>query len=251
MALANHHDNFDNWDSKHQPWNSVRLGPKKDLIGGWEKATRRAGLRFGVSVHASRAWSWYEVAQGADKDRAVRRRAVRRQAHARAGEKVSGGMGSTRRISTSSGTRRASSSSGTGTRARAAASPTSAYCDKLHGAHDRPDRSLPARHGLLRRPSPAALSGERRRPEDRRALLQHEHAAARRQAGGGAHREGAERAAAEVHGVGHRARRGGQRRSRSPSRRTPASATGTTRVRCSRGTATSRRRWWRRCSSTS
>jgi len=25
-------------------------------------------MRFGVSVHASRAWSWYEVSQGADKD---------------------------------------------------------------------------------------------------------------------------------------------------------------------------------------
>jgi len=68
MALANHHDNMDLWDSKHQPWNSVRVGPKKDLIGGWARATRRAGMRFGVSVHASRAWSWYEVAQGADKD---------------------------------------------------------------------------------------------------------------------------------------------------------------------------------------
>jgi alpha-L-fucosidase len=67
MALANHHDNFDNWDSQHQPWNSVRLGPRKDLIGGWERATRRAGLHFGVSVHAAHAWSWYEPAQGADK----------------------------------------------------------------------------------------------------------------------------------------------------------------------------------------
>jgi alpha-L-fucosidase len=68
MALANHHDNMDLWDSTHQPWNSVRVGPKKDLIAGWARATRRAGMRFGVSVHASRAWSWYEVAQGADKD---------------------------------------------------------------------------------------------------------------------------------------------------------------------------------------
>jgi alpha-L-fucosidase len=68
MALANHHDNFDLWDSKHQPWNAVALGPKKDLIGGWERAARAAGLRFGVSVHATRAWSWYEVAQGADKE---------------------------------------------------------------------------------------------------------------------------------------------------------------------------------------
>ncbi|HEV7994076.1 MAG TPA: alpha-L-fucosidase [Gemmatimonadaceae bacterium] len=68
MALANHHDNLDLWDSTHQPWNSVRVGPKKNLIGGWERAARRAGLRFGVSVHAAHAWSWYEPAQGADKN---------------------------------------------------------------------------------------------------------------------------------------------------------------------------------------
>ncbi|HVU18111.1 MAG TPA: alpha-L-fucosidase [Candidatus Didemnitutus sp.] len=67
MALASHHDNFDNFDSKYQPWNSTRVGPKKDLVGGWAKAARAAGLRFAVSVHASHAWSWYEVSQGADK----------------------------------------------------------------------------------------------------------------------------------------------------------------------------------------
>ena len=66
MALANHHDNFDLFDSKYQSWNSVALGPQKDLIGGWAKAARKNGLRFAVSVHCSRAWSWYEVAQGAD-----------------------------------------------------------------------------------------------------------------------------------------------------------------------------------------
>ena len=66
MALANHHDNFDNFDSKYQPWNSVAVGPHKDLIGGWAKAARKNGLRFAVSVHCSRAWSWYEPAQGAD-----------------------------------------------------------------------------------------------------------------------------------------------------------------------------------------
>jgi alpha-L-fucosidase len=67
MALANHHDNFDNFNSKYQPWNSVAIGPKKDLIGGWAKAARKNGLRFAVSVHAAHAWSWYEVAQGSDK----------------------------------------------------------------------------------------------------------------------------------------------------------------------------------------
>ncbi len=66
FALANHHDNFDLWDSKYQPWNAVRLGPQQDLIGGWARAARANDLRFGVSVHAAHAWSWYEVAQGAD-----------------------------------------------------------------------------------------------------------------------------------------------------------------------------------------
>jgi alpha-L-fucosidase len=66
MALANHHDNFDNFNSQYQPWNSVAIGPRKDLIGMWAKAARKNGLRFAVSVHASRAWSWYEPAQGAD-----------------------------------------------------------------------------------------------------------------------------------------------------------------------------------------
>ncbi len=68
FALANHHDNFDLYDSKYQPWNSVNLGPKQDLIGGWAKAARKQGMKFGVSVHAAHAWSWYEPAQGADKD---------------------------------------------------------------------------------------------------------------------------------------------------------------------------------------
>ena len=65
-AMAHHHDNFDNFDSKYQPWNSVRIGPKKDIVGGWMKAARDAGLRFAISSHGDRAWSWYQAAQGSD-----------------------------------------------------------------------------------------------------------------------------------------------------------------------------------------
>jgi alpha-L-fucosidase len=68
FALANHHDNFDMWDSKYQPWNSMNMGPKKDIIAGWAKAARDNGMRFGVSVHAAHAWTWYEPSQGADKN---------------------------------------------------------------------------------------------------------------------------------------------------------------------------------------
>jgi alpha-L-fucosidase len=67
FAMANHHDNLDLWDSQYQPWNSVNVGPKKDIIAGWAKAAHDNQLPFGVSVHAAHAWSWYEPSQGADK----------------------------------------------------------------------------------------------------------------------------------------------------------------------------------------
>ena len=65
-AMANHHDNFDMFDSKYQPWNSVAYGPKKDIVGGWARAVRAAGLRLAVTSHGDRSWSWYEAAQGSD-----------------------------------------------------------------------------------------------------------------------------------------------------------------------------------------
>lgn len=71
MALANHHDNLDLFDSKHQRWNSTNMGPKQDLIAGWAKAAKNQGLPLGVSVHAAHAWSWYETAQRADKSGAL------------------------------------------------------------------------------------------------------------------------------------------------------------------------------------
>jgi alpha-L-fucosidase len=67
FVMANHHDNFDMYDSKYQPWNSVNVGPRKDIVGDFAKAAHEQGLRFGVSVHAAHAWSFYEIAQSADK----------------------------------------------------------------------------------------------------------------------------------------------------------------------------------------
>ncbi len=67
FAMGNHHDNMDLWDSKYQKWNSVNMGPKRDILAGWEKAARKYGLPFGVSIHSAHAWTWYETAQGADK----------------------------------------------------------------------------------------------------------------------------------------------------------------------------------------
>ena len=66
VALANHHDNVDTYASSHHPWNTTRIGPKKDIIGIWEKLARERGLRFGVSNHSAHAWHWYQTAYGYD-----------------------------------------------------------------------------------------------------------------------------------------------------------------------------------------
>lgn len=67
FALGNHHDNFDLWDSKYQPWNSMRIGPKRDILGEWASAARKAGLPFGISFHADHAWLFYETSRRYDR----------------------------------------------------------------------------------------------------------------------------------------------------------------------------------------
>ena len=60
VALANHHDNFDCWDSKYQPWNCVNVGPRKDIVGTWGRIARAQGLRFGITVHGTPGRVWKE-----------------------------------------------------------------------------------------------------------------------------------------------------------------------------------------------
>jgi alpha-L-fucosidase len=67
LTVANHHDGFDCWNSKHHPWNAINLGPHRDILGGWAAAARKQGLRFGVTVHQARNWWWFQTAHGADK----------------------------------------------------------------------------------------------------------------------------------------------------------------------------------------
>jgi alpha-L-fucosidase len=60
VSLATHHDNFDCWNSKYQPWNCVNVGPKRDIVGTWAKVARDNGLRFGVSYHGTPHRTWDE-----------------------------------------------------------------------------------------------------------------------------------------------------------------------------------------------
>ncbi|SEC00948.1 alpha-L-fucosidase [Terriglobus roseus] len=66
FALANHHDNFDNYASTYHPWNSTRIGPMRDIVGTWAKVARAHGMKFGVSNHSSHAWHWQQAAYGYD-----------------------------------------------------------------------------------------------------------------------------------------------------------------------------------------
>ena len=68
MIQGVHHDNYDLWNSKYHQWNSVNIGPKRDLLGEWTKACRANNMRFGVTFHHEYTWWWWQTAFGTDKD---------------------------------------------------------------------------------------------------------------------------------------------------------------------------------------
>lgn len=68
VTMGVHHDNFDLWDSKYHSWNAVNHGPKRDIVGEWKKAAEKYGLRFGISEHLERSFSWFATNKGADKE---------------------------------------------------------------------------------------------------------------------------------------------------------------------------------------
>ena len=65
VALAAHCDNVDLWDSPH-PWNTTAVGPRRDIVGAWQRAARSVGLPFGLSFHNNWTWRWLDVAHGTD-----------------------------------------------------------------------------------------------------------------------------------------------------------------------------------------
>jgi alpha-L-fucosidase len=68
VSMGVHHDNFDLWNSKLNDWNSVKMGPKKDIVGLFRNAARKEGLRFGVSEHLAVSYHWFQTSHGADKE---------------------------------------------------------------------------------------------------------------------------------------------------------------------------------------
>ncbi|MGD0342014.1 MAG: alpha-L-fucosidase [Bacteroidales bacterium] len=68
VSMGTHHDNFFLWNSKIHKWNAVNMGPKKDVVGIWQEAAKKQGLKFGVSEHLGASYIWFQAAHGSDKE---------------------------------------------------------------------------------------------------------------------------------------------------------------------------------------
>jgi alpha-L-fucosidase len=67
VSMGSHHDNFYLWNSKLHKWNAVNMGPKRDVVGDWQKAAQKNGLYFGVSEHLGASFTWFQDSHKSDK----------------------------------------------------------------------------------------------------------------------------------------------------------------------------------------
>jgi len=66
VSMGSHHDDFFLWNSKLHKWNAANMGPKRDVVGDWQKAAKKYGLHFGVSEHLGASFTWFQASHRAD-----------------------------------------------------------------------------------------------------------------------------------------------------------------------------------------
>ncbi|MCG8390420.1 MAG: alpha-L-fucosidase [Cytophagales bacterium] len=59
VPVAEHHDGFAMYDSKLTRWNSVDMGPKRDVLRELMDAGKREGLKVGASSHYAFNWTYF------------------------------------------------------------------------------------------------------------------------------------------------------------------------------------------------
>jgi alpha-L-fucosidase len=59
IPVAEHCDGFAMYASDFTEWDAAEMGPKRDTTGELARATRAAGLHFGLSSHRAEHWWWY------------------------------------------------------------------------------------------------------------------------------------------------------------------------------------------------
>lgn len=67
VTIGVHHDNVDLWDSTYNSWNTVNHGPHMDIVAIWKEMCEKYDMRFGISEHLERSYSWFSTNKGSDK----------------------------------------------------------------------------------------------------------------------------------------------------------------------------------------
>ena len=66
VGQAMHHDHFFNYPSKLNRFNSMEVGPHKDICGMWKAAADKRGLPFGLTEHLGASFSGWRLNTGSD-----------------------------------------------------------------------------------------------------------------------------------------------------------------------------------------
>ena len=67
ISIAMHHDHFFNFPSKLNKFNSVEMGPGKDICGLWQAAAKKYNMPFGLTEHLGASFSWWRTNKGSDR----------------------------------------------------------------------------------------------------------------------------------------------------------------------------------------
>jgi len=55
-----------NYESALHRWNSVEVGPGRDIVAAWQAAAAVRGLPFGLSEHMGASFTWWGANKGGD-----------------------------------------------------------------------------------------------------------------------------------------------------------------------------------------
>jgi len=58
--IAEHHDGFAMWDTRYDEYNSMKMGPHRDIVGEMVRAVRRQGMKVVVTFHHMR-WDYFNA----------------------------------------------------------------------------------------------------------------------------------------------------------------------------------------------
>ena len=60
VPVAEHHDGFSMYDNSYTKWDSVEMGPKRDIIQELKDATEKTDIHFGLSSHRAENWWFFD-----------------------------------------------------------------------------------------------------------------------------------------------------------------------------------------------